>query len=214
LREAVVAAQVPRPYVLVAHSLGARYALLFAHRHPDEVVGLVLVDAYLQGFDTALGEQKLKTFMANRARQYRVLGLLARLGVIRVLGSRMVSMLGQDFRAMPVQERRRYAILATRPSAMETTINEYEEAVASRIAPQPVSLKENLPMRVLAHGVPWPYPDYERCWQDSQREAVTWSKRSSLLEAEKSGHGIMFSQPELIVEAARKIVEEGRPASG
>lgn len=33
------------PYVLVGHSLGGLYMQLFARRHPDEVAGLVLVDA-------------------------------------------------------------------------------------------------------------------------------------------------------------------------
>ena len=199
--------------MLIAHSLGARYARLFVQLYPEEVVGLVLVDAYLEGFDTALGEQKLKTFVANRARQYRFLGSLARIGVIRILGSRIISMLGPDFRAMPVHERKRYATLATRPGAMETTIDEYEEAVASHGALQLDPLRENLPLRVLTHGVPWPYPDYERCWQDSQREAVSWSSRSKLLVAEKSGHGIMLAQPELVIDAVRQVVEETRQKS-
>lgn len=33
------------PYVLVGHSLGGLYMQLFARRHPDEVAGMVLVDA-------------------------------------------------------------------------------------------------------------------------------------------------------------------------
>ncbi len=39
------AARVPGPYVLAAHSLGGLYARLYAAAYPDEVVGLVLVDA-------------------------------------------------------------------------------------------------------------------------------------------------------------------------
>jgi len=33
------------PYILVGHSLGGLYMQLFAKRHPDEVAGIVLVDA-------------------------------------------------------------------------------------------------------------------------------------------------------------------------
>src|SRR5215212_12265722 len=40
------AAHVPGPYVLAAHSLGGLFARLYASTYPDEVVGLVLVDAY------------------------------------------------------------------------------------------------------------------------------------------------------------------------
>ena len=37
------------PYVLVGHSLGGLYMELFARTHPDEVAGLVLVDASTAG---------------------------------------------------------------------------------------------------------------------------------------------------------------------
>ena len=40
------AAEVPGPYVLAGHSLGGFFARLYASTYPDEVVGLVLVDAY------------------------------------------------------------------------------------------------------------------------------------------------------------------------
>lgn len=40
------AAEVPGPYVLAGHSLGGFFARLYAATYPDEVVGLVLVDAY------------------------------------------------------------------------------------------------------------------------------------------------------------------------
>lgn len=46
---------VPGPYVLVGHSLGVLFVRLYASTYPDEVVGLVLVDAWseaLQGFLT------------------------------------------------------------------------------------------------------------------------------------------------------------------
>ena len=45
LHALLVAAQVPGPYLLVGHSFGGLLVRLFAHRYPDEVCGLVLVDA-------------------------------------------------------------------------------------------------------------------------------------------------------------------------
>jgi pimeloyl-ACP methyl ester carboxylesterase len=43
------AAGVPGPYVLVGHSLGGMFVRLYAHTYPEEVVGLVLVDARPDG---------------------------------------------------------------------------------------------------------------------------------------------------------------------
>lgn len=45
LRELLAAVCVGPPYVLVGHSLGGLYANLFARLHPDEVRGVVLVEA-------------------------------------------------------------------------------------------------------------------------------------------------------------------------
>jgi pimeloyl-ACP methyl ester carboxylesterase len=45
LRTALQRARVPGPYVLAGHSFGGLYALTFAARFPDEVVGMVLVDS-------------------------------------------------------------------------------------------------------------------------------------------------------------------------
>ena len=51
------AADVPGPYVLVAHSWGGMIAQLFARSYPDEVVGLVLVDAFAPAVRELLGEK-------------------------------------------------------------------------------------------------------------------------------------------------------------
>ena len=44
LHEVLAAAKLARPYVLVGHSLGGAIVQVFAHRYPDDVAGLVLVD--------------------------------------------------------------------------------------------------------------------------------------------------------------------------
>ncbi len=45
LHELLKAAKIEVPYILVGHSLGGMYMLLFTHRYPGEVVGLILVDS-------------------------------------------------------------------------------------------------------------------------------------------------------------------------
>jgi pimeloyl-ACP methyl ester carboxylesterase len=50
LRRLLARAGEPAPYVLVGHSFGGLNVLLFAGRHPEEVAGLVLVDATHEDF--------------------------------------------------------------------------------------------------------------------------------------------------------------------
>lgn len=45
LRELLADAQLEPPYVLVAHSLGGLYANLFARLHPDDIAGVLLLEA-------------------------------------------------------------------------------------------------------------------------------------------------------------------------
>lgn len=49
LRRTLRAAGLPPPYLLVGHSMGGLYMQEFARAHPDEVVGVVLVDSLYPG---------------------------------------------------------------------------------------------------------------------------------------------------------------------
>lgn len=53
LHALLAAANVPPPYVLVGHSLGGVTLMAFAKSYPDEVAGIVFVDARLPNFTVA-----------------------------------------------------------------------------------------------------------------------------------------------------------------
>ena len=57
------AAEVPGPYVLVAHSWGGLNDYLFASNYPDDVSGLVLVDAGSEFLQTKLTPEQWATFV-------------------------------------------------------------------------------------------------------------------------------------------------------
>lgn len=84
LRTLLRAAGEDGPYVVVGHSLGGHYVRVFADAHPDEVSGVVLVDARppalperMPGYDAWLaeGEQTVQVGLA-----------LSHVGVLRLLG--------------------------------------------------------------------------------------------------------------------------------
>ncbi|HET7094723.1 MAG TPA: alpha/beta hydrolase, partial [Thermomicrobiales bacterium] len=52
------AAGVPGPYILAGHSLGGFMARLYAATYPDEVVGLILVDAYSERLEDVMPPER------------------------------------------------------------------------------------------------------------------------------------------------------------
>jgi pimeloyl-ACP methyl ester carboxylesterase len=63
LHALVTAAGVPGPYVLVGHSFGGLISRLYAATYPDDVVGLVLVDAYSEGVRAGLTPEDWQTWL-------------------------------------------------------------------------------------------------------------------------------------------------------
>lgn len=60
-------AGVPGPYVLVGHSLGGLFVRLYASTYPDEVVGMVLVDALCEGLQGLLTPEQWAAFVRINA---------------------------------------------------------------------------------------------------------------------------------------------------
>ncbi|WP_308466547.1 alpha/beta fold hydrolase [Rathayibacter soli] len=57
LHALLTSAKIPGPYVLVGHSYGGMIVRLFAQTHPNDVAGLVLVDAFGTNIEQLFGSQ-------------------------------------------------------------------------------------------------------------------------------------------------------------
>ena len=81
------------PFVLVGHSIGAPLAMIFAGRHPDDVVGLVLLDPVhpeiLDRLPEARALKSIYTVYLRYARIYAVFGLLRATNTIGTLGAEL-----------------------------------------------------------------------------------------------------------------------------
>jgi pimeloyl-ACP methyl ester carboxylesterase len=59
----VEAAGIPTPFVLAAHSLGGLFARLYASDYPDDVAGMVLVDAWPEEMPALLGPKQWAAYV-------------------------------------------------------------------------------------------------------------------------------------------------------
>src|SRR3712207_6165744 len=96
------------PYVLVGHSLAGKNVRLFTIAHPEQVAGMVLVDARSEYVDANTSPAEVQAFqqaLAAQASQYRV---ARSLGLVRLIGA---SLWGGP--AMPRETRTEGVLLTT-----------------------------------------------------------------------------------------------------
>jgi pimeloyl-ACP methyl ester carboxylesterase len=182
------AAGVPGPYVLVGHSLGGMFVRLYAHTYPEEVVGLVLVDARPDGLYAPIERRltpdqwtALKTFLA-------------------------IAVVPEGSPNDP--------FASARQSGLEfydtTPFNDLlrEAARATPLRP--------MPLAVLASGRQWPGTAADflgippetlfATWRAGQEVLATILPQARFFVAGESGHDIYLEQPALVTEAIRQVV--------
>ncbi|HET9661657.1 MAG TPA: alpha/beta hydrolase [Thermomicrobiales bacterium] len=189
LHNLLEAADVPGPYVLVGHSLGGLYARLYAMTYPDEVVGLVLVDATHE--DGYAEFEKIMT--PEQWAQFT--GFL-------VINENLLA-------AYPEAEQPAGAPLADD----HPTVKQVHAAMASSpLRPMPLFvLSHGIPLAA-------PFPGYPAeaaeavmmALQDDLARLVPGAKH---VIATESGHDIHQDQPELVIAAIRAVVDAVRNPS-
>ena len=117
------AAAVPGPYVLAGHSVGGTYALAYAMTFPTDVAGVALIDsATPYQFDLP----DYPSFYAMWQRASAVLPSLARLGLMRLLGTggslpRDAQRAAKDFASSPRELRANRIELGQLPTVFRQT---------------------------------------------------------------------------------------------
>jgi pimeloyl-ACP methyl ester carboxylesterase len=176
------AAAIPGPYVLAAHSWGGLMARLYAATYPDEVIGLVLVDAYSERLETLMPAERWAA--------------LARLN--QELGSNTV---------FPLEG---YGELETVDYYADNAVVRAAVA-ASPLPPMPLAVLAHggsfsPPAEILA-----PYglttAELEALLRANYESLATLVPRARFFVASESGHDIHQDQPELVIEAIRQVVE-------
>ncbi len=215
-------AGIPAPYVLVGASRGGQYVRLYASMFPDEVSGLVLVDAEPE-------EMRSRSAFAQRAAAqnqgvFSTMGLATRLGVFRLLGAYSgegggvpeMPCLPSMTRHLPAELRPLYFAVEGQPRCTQAIIAEHAAGDAREAQVREAESLGDMPLIVLTHGLSAAPPgasaiegaaEYEQVWQELQLEMAALSSNSRLIVAEESGHNIMVDQPELVVESVRRVIE-------
>ena len=211
-------ANIEGPYVLVGHSFGGLNMYLYASMYPEEVAGLVLLDALSKDINMHTPREFGYFIVANRLK-YRLFWRLTRLGVTRLYLRVKGVDAAQDFIVhLPLELR--YATIAG--YLRRTFVAAAGESASLRASVEQARLAgplRDIPLVVVAHGIPEMFVGHmspaeaaraEQRWQKMQAELAQLSPSGTFMVAEKSGHKIHIDQPELVVEVIRQVVEAAR----
>jgi pimeloyl-ACP methyl ester carboxylesterase len=172
------AAEVPGPYILAGHSLGGFFARLYASTYPDEVVGLVLVDAYSELLESAMPPERWQALV------------------------RLNQGLGSDT-VFPIPG---YGDAETLPWGADNAVVRATVA-ASPLRPMPLAtLAHGKPFALSADAQGLTAAELEGFIRAANAAKAALVPHGRFSVASKSGHDIHQDQPELVIEAIRQVV--------
>jgi len=155
-------------YVLAGHSFGGLYVLTFAARYPDEVAGMVLVDATAPASAANAGAASSGHGGSSDGlrRVSALVSTSARLGLGRLYGQ-------FDFGSLPPRSRDEVRASVATASMLRSTIDEYVQASASM--EQAAALRDfaDKPLIVLTAG-----SGHDAAWSAAQNRLATLSTNS------------------------------------
>ena len=177
-------AHVPGPYVLAAHSLGGIFARLYASTYPNEVVGMVLVDATSEKIRSAFTPEQWKLGVANgftkpppgfeKNKDVETIDLNASFDQIEKAAT------AQPLRPIPL-----FVLTAGQPFDLS-------------------------PLQPLPADFP---AAFNKAWHTGQDALATLAPNAKHIIATKSGHDIQGQEPQLVIDAIKQVVEVVRNRS-
>lgn len=187
------------PYVLVGHSWGGPIVRGAATRQPDRIAGLVLVDQADEGCPDYF---RRTTVLQHRA-MYATLPLLARAGLLR-------RGIAATARALPPEVAVRYMAENSSTSAargLQAEGRSFNDDLA-RLRDEPLVVP-NVPVSIISGTK-------RARTGNAKREAIiaAHARRAASLPkgrhvcAERSGHLVMFTEPEIVIDEIEHILDE------
>ncbi len=172
------AAGVPGPYVLAGHSLGGLFVRLYANTYPDDVAGVVLVDAYSEFIEDQVTPAQWRSLV-----QFNVQGGSDTVQPIPGYGDVETIGYGTDNAAMQ------------------------QAAASSPLRPMPLAvLAKGIPFDLTEDALGFPPDVLESALLAAQSQLTALVPNGRTFIAGDSGHDVHQDQPALVTEAIRQVV--------
>jgi pimeloyl-ACP methyl ester carboxylesterase len=191
-------AGVPGPYVLAGHSFGGLYVLTYAHRYPDDVAGMVLIDSTNPATKADAGKAKAYDDGAYDAVTDRVSALGAaasRVSLVRWVGA---------FSYSDLPPRQRDEVRAGTATAAYAAgwIDEFVQANASGAEAAMLTDFGDKPLVVLTAGA-----DTDPTHDAAQNELATLSSKSSHRVIKGARHIALITDKQYAADTTRAVLD-------
>lgn len=193
------------PYLLVGHSYGGHTIRIFASLFPEEVYGLIYLDARP---DDMLKIPVLKTIGAPQTEKLEFFSFLSKIGITRLIGQNMIPVMFQE--KMPNYPTQ----ICFRTKYFDANVSEAQNIALSDDQVKKYKTQNEFPTIVIRHGIPDIFSilspqdslKAENEWKKSQERISSLSSNSEVWIAERSGHNIHIEQPEIVIQAIENLL--------
>jgi pimeloyl-ACP methyl ester carboxylesterase len=200
-------AGVPGPYVLVGASVGGKYIRLFAEQYPNEVAGMVLVDARHESVDASLTPDEQAAGLASAQRDGKLYWWLGRLGIMRLFGARLAAASSPGAATLPPDIGTLLMVQASRRDSIDAMLGESAGMTMDDARLRAARPLGALPLIVLAADSSIAH---SQDWSTAQEAQARLSRNSQLIVVPQSSHFVSFDQPQAVADAIEQVVESAR----
>jgi pimeloyl-ACP methyl ester carboxylesterase len=217
LHKVLAAAGERPPFILVAHSIGGPYAMIYTKSYGRDVAGLVLVDASHPDQVERLKSLTPVTLQGS-LRMYRVASSLRRFGIVRKLAA------ADSAPPQPTHSVKASAAYAS--ISLPAMLKEADGFDQTMTEAGTFRQLGDRPLIVLTAAAPIPTTDltamkmteaqghqYQALWLEMQKDEASWSTRGRQ-QSVQSGHYIQFEQPATVIAAVRSVIDAVRNDNG
>ena len=191
LRTCLEKSGVAPPYILIGHSYGGEQMRMFAQRHPDEVAGVILVDAV----NAATIDADTKLPLA-----FKLFAHSSYVGVPRLVYAFRACFSGEKAPRPLIEPFRRE--WNSNPKLWYTIVGEIEDGL--RWARE--NKGEDRKVGDVPFYVVWSSQNTDEDWQKGQNEFLSLSSNATEMKVD-CGHEINLERPDVIVSLVKKMLQ-------
>lgn len=207
---------IKRPFVFAGHSIAGLYMRDYVERFPDDVAGLVFLDAsHPEQFERMGLSQAQRDEMTESAKsQVSIVEWLVSLGVTEVYNPLVQT--SPDYAAAPADIQGQLDYLSKRPSYLEAALAELDgfDAAAKQagmnktLGDRPIvviSATEEMPDGILPEGVS--KEKFQAAFVNLHEEIVALSSKGKHIKIDSAGHMSLITNKENAANAVSYIIE-------